>query len=138
LRFVNLCEKSDLRDARIQEGLLLQREAMILAKQWSDKHKAKLVIALFPTKEMVYDDILRELEPSWRFHCDMNAQHVAINGLAKDLGIPIIDLLPAFREAANAGTQLYFSTDDHWNPTGNYLAFTVVRDALMARGRQIN
>lgn len=48
-----------------------------------------------------------------------------------DLGIPLVDLLPAFRR--HAGEALYWERDDHLNAAGNALAFDEVWSNVRAR-----
>ncbi len=49
-----------------------------------------------------------------------------------ELGIPYLDLLPAFRSAVAEG--LYRHGDGHWNETGHRLAAELVLAALIDRG----
>jgi lysophospholipase L1-like esterase len=54
-------------------------------------------------------------------------------------GLPVADLLPAFREGARAGEALFLPTGIHWSANGHALAARVlepaVRDAAKARPR---
>ena len=54
---------------------------------------------------------------------------------ATEIGMPMLDLLPAFQtEAARGGPPLYFARDGHWTPAGHALAAREVAAFLAARG----
>ncbi len=58
-----------------------------------------------------------------------------VTPMADSLGIPVIDLLPAFRGwSAKSSAPLYLGWDGHWNEAGHRLAAGVVVDQLVARG----
>lgn len=136
VRFDNRCQETDLGRAQVREGLEIQKAAMAQAKTFSEEHDATLVVALFPTKEITYLKQLQETTsggPPWLVGCDMVAPYRVISDLAHGLGIPIIDLIPAFRASAARKEQVYFPRDDHWNSAGNRLAFSVIYDALLER-----
>ena len=54
--------------------------------------------------------------------------------------LPVVDLLPAFRDAARAGERLFLPTGIHWSAKGHALAARVlepaVRDAVRASGHR--
>jgi hypothetical protein len=53
--------------------------------------------------------------------------------IADSLQIPVVDLLPAFREWAAAGkAPLYIEWDGHWNGAGHRLAADQVIQGLLA------
>ncbi len=72
------------------------------------------------TSTITYEDSLVRL----------NNQRDAIAMLAAELGIPFIDLVPAFEEAAVRGDILYYAYDTHWNQAGHDLAGQVIADYL--------
>ncbi len=47
-------------------------------------------------------------------------------------GVPVIDLLPGFRAAANP--HLYFNADPHWTPAGHALAAQLIADGMVKLG----
>lgn len=53
----------------------------------------------------------------------------ALKDFLRPLGVPCLDLLPAFR--AHRSQELYLDQDDHMNPAGNRLAAGLVRDFLV-------
>jgi hypothetical protein len=52
--------------------------------------------------------------------------------LAEAHQIPVLDLLPTMRDAAEAGRRLYFSVDVHWNAAGHEVAAGTVGEFLIA------
>lgn len=54
--------------------------------------------------------------------------------LAEAHQIPVLDLLPPLRAAADAGGRLYFGVDIHWNAAGHDVAARSVAEYLVARG----
>lgn len=52
--------------------------------------------------------------------------HAMIDDIARQAGIPMIDLAPAFRQEAKNGRQLVFPIDAHWTPQGHALAADVL------------
>ncbi len=74
-----------------------------------------LLIVAIPTKEQVY----------WRFleageQYDVSRPNRLLREFGQRAGIPVLDLLPAFR--ARSDEQLYWSIDGHWNEGGHRLA----------------
>jgi hypothetical protein len=49
-----------------------------------------------------------------------------VSGLCASLGIPVLDLLPAFRRADAQGVRVYLPRDTHWTPEAQELAGRLV------------
>ena len=73
----------------------------------------------------------REAPPTWQLDKPQRlVTHAADQG-----GIPVIDLLAAFREwTAAGGGALYLERDGHWNAQGHRLAADIVSRDLVRRG----
>jgi PAS domain S-box-containing protein len=56
----------------------------------------------------------------------------AARRLAKQIGIELISLVPAYKEAARKGKMLYYPLDSHWNADGREIAALVTAQALYA------
>jgi PAS domain S-box-containing protein len=56
----------------------------------------------------------------------------AIRKLAAKLGIALIDIRPAFEQAAQEGKLLYYRLDSHWNSEGREIAAEVTANSLRA------
>lgn len=61
---------------------------------------------------------------------NMDNQRDAVRLTAENAGFAFIDLLPAFRAAAEAGQITYYTYDSHWNQDGHTLAGVTVADYL--------
>jgi len=56
-----------------------------------------------------------------------------IRRAADSLGVPVVDLLPAFRAwSAASKAPLYVEWDGHWNDSGHRLAADQIEQALLA------
>ncbi len=56
----------------------------------------------------------------------LRAVHALVRDTAAREGIPLVDLAPAFNEAAQAGQAVIYPHDAHWTPTGHALAADVL------------
>lgn len=76
---------------------------------------AKLVVALAPSNAHTYPETIPAVETR-RFQ--------VIRDLGARESIPVIDLVPAFRDAArvNGRTELHYARDRHWNAAGHAVA----------------
>jgi PAS domain S-box-containing protein len=61
----------------------------------------------------------------------------AARRVAQNVGIRMITLLPAFREAARQGKLIYYQLDVHWTAEGREIAAQVTADALKALGSEL-
>ncbi len=50
--------------------------------------------------------------------------------------VPVVDLLPAFRDAAHSGERLFLPTGIHWSAKGHALAARSLEAAVRAAGRR--
>jgi lysophospholipase L1-like esterase len=80
-------------------------------------------------------------EPTWRQEVasarldsgrlQISAPTDQLGTIVDRLGVPYIDLLPPFQQAAaSGGGPYYFDFDKHWSPQGHALAAHVIADAL--------
>ncbi len=53
--------------------------------------------------------------------------------LARQLHLPLVDLVAGFQNAAGQGKLLYYPLDTHWNREGRYLAAKLVAAFLPSR-----
>ncbi len=68
-------------------------------------------IVIFPMPEQV-----------WNTEANTSAYQGYFQDIAREIGVPTLDLLPAFRTAISPGKSLYISWDWHPNPEGHQLA----------------
>lgn len=87
-------------------------------------------VALFPDRLLRTAQEQATPEQVWAHGDD---QRDAIVHLARQHGIDVLDLTPAFLAAAASGTELYHPADTHWNQTGHDLAARLVAAHLDAQ-----
>ncbi|MFI5120228.1 MAG: SGNH/GDSL hydrolase family protein [Thermoanaerobaculia bacterium] len=58
-----------------------------------------------------------------------------VKSACQDRGLPVVDLLPAFRDAARAGERLFLPTGIHWSAAGHALAARVLEPAVRDAAR---
>jgi lysophospholipase L1-like esterase len=88
-------------------------------------HGARMVVVLEPSKEETYLPLVgrRFVDPS-----------AALRQALDELGIPSVDLGPAFRSQAQAGARLFFEVDGHPNAAGHAVIANGVRRGLAEAG----
>jgi len=65
---------------------------------------------------------------------DLEQPSRAAQQVAEQAGVPFLDLLPIFRQAAPSSEPLHLRVDGHWTPAGERLAGEAVDDFLRASG----
>jgi len=98
----------------------------------------KLALVLLPLRVQLSDSLFRSFVTA----AGVAPGDMSIDGpqrhfkaLAGGLGIPVIDLLPPFREwVADSSGSLYLEWDGHWNYTGHRVAAGVTAAGLMTAG----
>lgn len=88
------------------------------------------IIVLIPDKEQVYRDLLPPEARAGGEPPPSCLDEVA-EGLRKE-GVHVVNLLPAFREAAARGELLYWPDDTHWNDAGMELAARLIGAEILA------
>jgi hypothetical protein len=122
----------------ITEGValtdLLLRQVQAVARESG----AQVVLVLLPIRYQLSDSTFAEFVrgagvPQTAMQIDKPQQ--MITPFADSLGIPVIDLLPRFRQwTADSTAPLYLEWDGHWNEAGHRLAAAVVSDGLVKVG----
>jgi hypothetical protein len=107
-------------------------------KRLSEEHEFVPIIVFIPLATEIYAKY-STLESGENWLRVRNSQ-IASTGnneraartLADEFAIPLIDLTPAFEEAARQGVLLYYPMDSHWNEKGRELAAEITARALKA------
>jgi len=81
-------------------------------------------IGFTPVQEIAWDTLSARLDN----------MRTVIGETVDELGLPFIDLTPAFQEAAARGEITYFDYDSHWNVSGHALAGQTIAESLRALG----
>jgi hypothetical protein len=131
----------------IVDNLLLEGPDM--QRAWEANHEAlrdmarfvvasggRLLLTIFPATTQVsrshsafYADLGFRMDE--RVYQDDAPQRL-LRAVCRDERIACVDLLPEFRR--QQPREFYLENDDHWNPEGQMLAFTVVRERLASLG----
>ncbi len=95
-------------------------------RELGDERGFKTALVLAPAQFQVYDDawdtLLRDNKLK-REEWAADGPNRALAARADEIGMPMLDLLPAFRaESERGGPPLYFARDMHWTRDGHALA----------------
>ena len=80
----------------------------------------QLIVMLVPEKEQIHCGALPEADQ--KALAGGPALLAAIQQGLEDEDIPVVNLMPTFRQATESGTRLYWRDDTHWNDAGIRLA----------------
>ncbi len=95
------------------------------------------IVVFIPTKAEVYGSLFSEhsgqrilLKIHDQLQFEMNSAE-ALEALAREQGIMIVNLLPHFKELARQGNVLYYPFDTHWNSAGRQAAAEVIAKVVL-------
>jgi hypothetical protein len=98
-------------------------------KDWCDRRKIKLVIAVFPDQfqvdEKLREAVLTRYENPARKNLDLSYPNDLIINFCRAHDLNCLDLLGPFQEKGKS-RQLYALRDTHWNEAGNRLAADLI------------
>jgi lysophospholipase L1-like esterase len=122
----------------ISRGWALTEGLMRGVRDEGERVGGRTAVMLIPLALQLYEETLR----SWLATNDAVLDELALEqpqqrmrDIGATVGVEIVDLLPAFRDAVKAsGRSLHLVRDGHWNPDGHRLAAALVADAVTARG----
>lgn len=113
-------------------------EALLTAtRDEAERQGARFALVIVPAKWQIYPEDWRALlaaigEPDddrWV----LRGPNRRLTQLAESRRVPVLDLLPVFRRAADAGRpRLYFPVDIHWTEAGHAVAAEAVAEFLAA------
>ncbi len=99
---------------------------------------AELAVVSLPAPEQVYPErwqrILRSYPAMQAGQWDLEQPSRAAEQVAQQAGVPFLDLLPLFRQAAASSEPLHLRVDGHWTPAGERLAGEATADFLRGSG----
>ena len=114
-------------------------EALLLAtRDEAERQGARYALVIVPSKWQVHREDWQALlaardEPDddrWV----LRGPNRRLTQLAEAHRVPVLDLLPPLRDAAEAGRRLYYPVDIHWNAAGHEVAARSVAEYLLAQG----
>ncbi len=122
-----LARQIDLTDPTIDTGWWITRNAIAKAAAELQADGSELILILAPPRERAYLHLL-SATPDVPYNTDQLFDR--FKALGDELGVRVLDLTPAFVQAARDGDILYFQHDGHWNETGNALAADAIAEFL--------
>jgi hypothetical protein len=95
--------------------------------RWCDSRDAQLTLLVIPRSWQVEPQGLAAMTEALHIDpddLDMDRPQRILRAWSGERNIPVVDLLPAFRQAFSKqpGARLYYSPDAHWTPAGHALA----------------
>jgi lysophospholipase L1-like esterase len=115
------------------------RSSLAAMKRLTDERHLKLVVAVAPSKEEVYDWVLNQQEHAPAGNnaaTKISGFAMAMKNLSEENGIAFLDLKPALVEAARnayqqSGELLWWRDDTHWNEAGHRAAATILYEKFL-------
>ncbi len=126
-----LLEAFDMSQPHNQYGWQRTQDALRSAREMVQSYGGTLVIVLLPTKEQVYRAMTEPVLGADKLAL-LDQPYEMMRAFCAAENLTCIDLLPVFGAYAEAGEQLYFTTDMHLNPRGNAVLAQVLADWLDA------
>ena len=102
-----------------QNGYNLTKAILKEIDTVAEANNAKTMIVIIPSRTQVKNK-----------NCDPEINGVLVD-FGKESNIPVLDLLPEFRNHAENGEQIYFEFDCHWNANGHKLTAELIYDKLI-------
>ena len=117
----------DMSQPHNQYGWTRSQAAMLDARDRVEDYGGTILFILMPTKEQVYRDMAAPLLGPDKMAM-IDGPYAWMQDFCTRENLTCLDLLPVFQEYAQAGEQVYFTTDMHINPRGN----TILAETLAA------
>lgn len=123
---------------KIARGAELTDLLLHEVKVKSEAAGAKMAVVFLPLKYQLSDSVWNDFVKVSQVPADsldINHPQALIRPAVDSLGVPLVDLLPAFRSwVADSTGQLYLEWDGHWNENGHRLAASTVVSGLLQAG----
>lgn len=124
-------------DERFQAAWALTEAILARLRDEVESRGGRLVVILAPAPEQVYptrwERTLAANPAMQTLSWDLDAPNRRLVDFLASEGIPYLDLLPVFRQAAGQADTppLYFRHDQHWTAAGHRLAAETIHDFLL-------
>jgi hypothetical protein len=124
---------------RIALGVKVTAAMLRQMQQVAREHGASVGIVLLPIAHQLSDTtfaLFRRQARDTTVPMDLERPQLLVKAIADSLGIPVIDLLPGFRQwvTQHPDSSLYLKWDGHWNATGHRLAVDLTTPGLLTSG----
>jgi len=129
-------ESLDRNSLKVEEGIRISKVVIHEIKQYCLSNQIELIFVLIPTKELVYSKLLKDslnnkipnvLLKSFEYEVSIRSEFFQY---FKKSNIRYIDVLPALREAATNGKDIYPINDGHTNGQGYSVIAKKINDSL--------
>jgi len=125
-------------DDRIRTGWEMTRQLLQKMKQTAGSAEAGVAVVLLPLRVQVYQEWLPDfLESNGLTNSDVDIfkPQKTMKAIGEHIGVSIIDLYPAFRDAKEqCNCALYVQDDGHWNKSGHRVAAEETARSLLHTG----
>jgi hypothetical protein len=108
-----------------RDGWTRSQEAFLAAREMVESYGGTLLIVLMPTKEQVYREMSEPLLGADKLALLDQPYQMMLDSCAQE-DLTCLDLMPIFVPYAEAGEQLYYTTDMHLNARQPILAEALV------------
>jgi hypothetical protein len=123
---------------RIGKGVELTDLLLHEVKARAEASGAKMAVVFLPLKYQLSDSVWTDFVTTSQVPADsldITRPQSLLAPAVDSLGVPLVDLLPAFRAwSADSTGELYMEWDGHWNENGHRLATNTVIDGLLRAG----
>jgi hypothetical protein len=123
---------------KVAQGMQLTDLLLARMQAVAAEHGGRVALVLLPLRYQLSDstfaDFVRASEvPPQEMQIDRPQR--MLTRVADSLGVPVVDLLPGFRQwTAQGGAPLYLEWDGHWNEAGHRLAAGITAQGLIQAG----
>jgi hypothetical protein len=123
---------------KITKGVELTDLLLHQVKRETEAAGGRMAVVFLPLKYQLSDSVWTDFVKSSELPADsldIGKPQALIKPVIDTLGVPLVDLLPSFRQwVADTSAPLYLEWDGHWNEAGHRLAATATVDGLIAAG----
>jgi hypothetical protein len=123
---------------KVAFGLELTDHLLAAIRDTARVSGGRVVVVLLPLKYQLSDSTFARFVQSAGVppqEMKIGRPQQMVTRIADSLGVPVIDLLPRFRQwTADSTAPLYLDWDGHWNEAGHRLATEVVTQGLIQAG----
>jgi hypothetical protein len=121
----------------ITRGWAVTRRILSRLDEAVEQSGAKLVVFNVPAVHEVDPKAMEHVQAEFsqaRLCLDDAPAQSRLRGVLEELGIPMIDVLPALREAVRSQRSVYWESDRQWNPAGHSVAAQTIYQQLEDMG----
>jgi lysophospholipase L1-like esterase len=120
-----------------EQGYYLPLRLLGEAYALADTHKCKFLLVIIPWKDQLKEDDIYAAGTGYAGippeRLDFRLPQNIVRRFCEELGVPVLDLLPAFKRQ-KAPETLFFKRDCHWTRAGHRLAAKEILDHLKQLG----